>query len=418
MRIQLGENSQMALKNLRENKLRSVLTIVGVVIGVTVMIVVASILVGLDRDLHGFLDDYGPDTLFIFKFSPGIHFGRLTAEERARKPLTLDDALAIKELPAVKNVVAELYPRFNNNGPGPIRNARYKGHEIDNVDHSGALPSYQEVYNAQLAKGRYFTEVENEHRADVVVIGSDIDETFFKNEDALGKTILVDNVPYTVIGVLQKRKGQFFKDESADRVCTVPFRTYQKHHPGDDEVFIGALPQPGMKAAAVDQITELLRRRRKVPIDKPDNFGISSPEEIANQFLKITGALALITFTISTIGLLVGGVGVMNIMLMSVTERTREIGVRKAIGARRRDIIWQFLTEAMTLTALGGVIGIIIGFFISLLIGLVLPALPTSVPAWAIVTGVAVSMSVGLFFGIYPAVKASRLDPVEALRYE
>src|SRR5579863_4229082 len=172
MRIHLGENSRMAMKNLRENKLRSILTIVGVVIGVTVMIVVASILVGLDADLHGFLDDYGPDTLFIFKFNPGIHFGRLTAEERARKSLTLDDALAIRDLPAVKNVVAELYPRFNGQGPQAIRNARYKGHEIDNVDHSGALPSYQEVYNAQLSKGRYFTEVENEHRADVVVIGS------------------------------------------------------------------------------------------------------------------------------------------------------------------------------------------------------------------------------------------------------
>jgi putative ABC transport system permease protein len=418
MKIQFGENSQMALKNLRENKLRSVLTIVGVVIGVTVMILVASILVGLDADLHGFLDDYGPDTLFIFKFSPGIHIGRLSAEERARKPLALDDALAMRDLPAVKSVVAELYPRFTENGPGPIKSARYKGHEISNLDYGGTWPSYQEVYNAQLSEGRFFTEVEDEHRADVVVIGSDLNDTFFKNEDALGKTILVDKIPYTVIGVLQKRKGQFFKDQSADRVCKVPMRTYQKHHPGDDEVFIGALPQPGMKSAAADQITELLRRRRKVPPDKPDNFGISSPEEIANQFLKITGALALITFTISTIGLLVGGVGVMNIMLMSVTERTREIGVRKAIGARRRDIIWQFLTEAITLTGLGGIIGVIIGFALAMLIRLVFTELPTSVPAWAVITGVVVSMSVGLFFGMYPAVKASRLDPVEALRYE
>ncbi|PYX94888.1 MAG: multidrug ABC transporter substrate-binding protein, partial [Acidobacteria bacterium] len=236
--------------------------------------------------------------------------------------------------------------------------------------------------------------------------------------DPIGKIILVDSVPYQVIGVEEKRKGQFFKDQSADRVATVPYHSYEKHHPVDNDNFIGAVPYPGMKSTAEDQIREVLRRRRKVPYNKPDSFGISSADAIATQFHQITGMVALVTIVISSIGLMIGGVGVMNIMLMSVTERTREIGVRKAIGARRRDIIGQFLAEAITLTGAGGVIGVLISFGVSLLISLIFPSLPTSVPMWAVVTGVLVSMSVGLFFGMYPAVKAARLDPVDALRYE
>jgi len=417
-RFQLGENAQMALKTVRENKVRSFLTVLGVVIGVTTLIAVASIMVGLDEDMRGFLNDYGPDTLFVFKFSPGIHVGRLTNEERMRKPLTIEDVNALKgEASAIQDVTAEVFPRIGTMR-GYIPVARYQNHEISNVDYSGALPSYPDVYNVRMERGRYFTEVENEHREDVVVIGHDIADTFFPGEDPIGKTVLVDLIPYRVIGVEKPHAGNFFKDQSADRVCKVPFRSYQKHYPQRDELFVGVKPVPGMKATAEDQVREVLRRTRKVPFNKPDNFGLSSADEIATQFHQITGMVALITVVLSSIGLLVGGVGVMNIMLMSVTERTREIGVRKAIGARRRDIIWQFLTEAMTLTGLGGIIGVFVGFVISLLINLALPALPSAVPAWAVFTGVLVSMSVGLFFGIYPAVKAARLDPVEALRYE
>ncbi len=418
MRIALGENSRMALNTLRQHKVRSSLTVLGIVIGITALIAVASILVGLDRDVRVFLDDFGTDTLFVFKFTPGIQTGRLSAEERMRKPLTEDDAIAVREgARAVRSVVVEVFPRFLG-GPRRLPSARYRGEEVFGVDQTGAWPSYEEVYNARISKGRFFTEAEDLHRADVVVIGYDLAEGLFALEDPLGKPILVNGVSYQVVGVLEKRKGQFFRDDSTDKVAVVPYGTYRKHHPADDEHFIGALAYPGRKAAAEDQIREILRRRRRVAFDQPDNFGISSSEQIATQFRQITGVIALVTVVVSSIGLLVGGVGVMNIMLMSVTERTREIGVRKAIGARQRDIIYQFLTEAMTLTAVGGVIGVLLGVGISALIGKLAPAVPSVVPMWAVVVGVATSASVGLFFGIYPAVRAARLDPVEALRYE
>jgi len=418
MRIPVGENARMAITTLGEHKMRSFLTVLGVVIGITALISVASILVGLDRDVRAFLNDYGPDTLFVFKFTPGIHIGRLSAEERARKPLTLEDALAIQEsCPSVKAVTADVFPRVGT-GERRLPSARYRNKEVFGIDHSGTLAAAEQVYTQRMYRGRFFTEAEDVHRADVAVIGYDLAEGLFPGEDPLGKLFLVGGVSYSVVGVMAKHAGQFFRDESADKAVMVPYRTYRKHNPGDDEHFVGVLAYPGRKAAAEDEVRGLLRRRRNVRHDKPDNFGTSSAEQIANEFRQITGSVALLIAVISSIGLLVGGVGVMNIMLMSVTQRTREIGVRRAIGAKRRDIIWQFLTEAMTLTGTGGVIGVLLGVSISLLINALLPKLPSVVPGWAVAVGVLISMSVGLFFGMYPAVKAARLDPVEALRYE
>ena len=417
MRIQVGENAQMALTTLREHKMRSFLTVLGVVIGITALVGVASILVGLDRDVRDSLNDYGTNTLFAFKFNMGFR-GRLTAEERTRKPLSLEDALAIREsCPSVKAVTADLMPRIGM-GRRSLPTVRYRGHEVFDIQYTGTLPEYDKVFNSRLYKGRFFSEAEDLHRADVAVIGYDLDEALFPAEDAIGKQILVGGVAYEVVGVLDRRKGQFFRNESNDKVVLVPYHAYSRHHPKDDENFIGALAYPGKKAAAEDEIRSLLRRRRNVPYDKPDNFALSSAEQIAEQFRQITGAVGAITAAVSSIGLLVGGVGVMNIMLMSVTERTREIGVRKAIGARRSDITWQFLTEAMVLTGAGGVIGILVAVGISLLINATIPSLPSVVPLWAVLLAEGMSMSVGLFFGIYPAVKAARLDPVDALRYE
>jgi putative ABC transport system permease protein len=420
MHMHLGENAQLALTTLRENKMRSFLTVLGVVIGITALLSVVSILVGVYGDVNAYLSDYGPETLFIFRFDPGIHMGRLTPEERARKPLSLEDAEAIEQFcPAVRAVTASVYPRFTEEGPsrGPVT-ARYLSKEVSGVDYSGNLPATEEVFNSHPARGRFFSDAENMHRADVAVIGPDIAKTLYPDEDPIGKPIMVDGVSYEVIGVLEKRKGQLMKDQSADKEVMVPYRTYRKHLPMDDEHLIGAVAYPGQMPEAEDQIRGVLRRRRNVPYSKPDNFGVSSAQQIADQFRQITSSVALLISVISSIGLLVGGVGVMNIMLMSVTQRTREIGVRKAIGARRRDVIWQFLTEAIVLTGSGGIIGVLLGGAISLLIQLAVPSLPSSIPLWAVVLAVAVSMSVGLFFGMYPAIKAARLDPVEALRYE
>lgn len=420
--MHFGENMQMAIATLRENKMRSFLTVLGVVIGITALLSVVSILMGVYDDVNSYLSDYGSETLFIMRFDPGIHTGRLSPEERMRRPLTLEDAEAIEtECPAVRVVTVSVFPRFQFGEEGPPRqpvSARYLGKEVFGIDYNGTLPSNEEVFNSRPKTGRFFSESENEHRADVAVIGPDVAKTLYPDGEPLGKPVLINGVTYEVIGVLEPRKGNLVKDQSADKTVMVPYRSYRKHNPEDDEHMIGAVAYKGRMSEADDQIRGVLRRRRHVPFDKPDNFGISSAQQIADQFRQITASVALLVSVISSIGLLVGGVGVMNIMLMSVTQRTREIGVRKAIGARRRDIVWQFLTEAVVLTAAGGIIGVIFGGAISLLINLAVPSLPSSIPLWSIVLGVAVSMSVGLFFGMYPAIKAARLDPIEALRYE
>jgi putative ABC transport system permease protein len=411
----MAENMRMALDTIRTHKVRAFLTVLGVVIGVTVAIVVASMLLGLEQNVQESFNEFGVNNLWIFRFNIGIHFTRLSPEERMRKPLTLEDGMAIKEeIPSVKDVSIEIFPRAGQ-GPGPVRTARHKNHELTSIDFEGATANFAEVGSLTLADGRFYTEAEDLHREDVTVIGYDVAKTLFPDESPIGKQIEVAGTPYTVIGIYEKKKNTAIGN-GQDNNITVPYRTYRKHYPQDDEHFIVAQARTGMRNMAEDQIRGLLRQRRRVAPDKPDTFGISSAEALGTQFRDIMANIFQLVIGIVSVGLLVGGVGVMNIMLMGVTERTREIGVRKAIGARRRDISFQFLVEAMTLTGSGGVIGVLLSLGISFLMRAL--HLPSAVPLWAIILAVAVASSVGLFFGIYPAMKAARMDPVEALRYE
>ena len=412
-RRHIRENLLLALDTLRTHKFRSFLTILGVLIGTTTVIAVASVFAGLESEVAEAANDFGTQNLFIFKFDPGFHFQRLSPEERSRKSLTFEDAQALMDLPHVRNVTAEALPHIGQ-GPQPIRTARNKNHELTSIIFRGVTASYSEVVNGKMKDGRFFTDIEDLHRDDLVVLGFDAEKALFPDESAEGKQLLVDGNLYTVVGVFAKKKNAFANQ--GDNEVLIPYRTYRKHYPADDENFIIAMSQAGQKEVAEDEVRGLLRLRRRVPLDKPDNFGISSAESLGNQFADIMAGILKYVVVVASIGLLVGGVGVMNIMLMSVTERTREIGVRKAIGARRRDISFQFITEAMTLTGVGGVLGVILSLLLSLLLQAV--HFPSSVPMWAIMLALTVSCSVGLFFGIYPAVKAARLDPVIALRYE
>lgn len=400
----------MALATIREHKLRSFLTVLGVIIGTSTIIGVGSIITGLDGAIVNVLRSFGTDTLFVYKFKVGFRF-RLTPEERQRKPLTYEDALAIAEqCPSVRHVSVYLFPL------GGIHSAKYKNADLYDIELGGTDPSYIAGGQSEMLYGRFYTEVDNLHRRPVVVLGEDAYKALLANVDPIGKWITVDGHQFEVIGVMSRPAAAFPGQQ--DKRVLMPYFTMRKMFPHLKEHMIIAVAQPGRLAAAKDEIRAILRIRRRVPYDQPDNFDISTAEQMIEDFRDIMSTTALAMVVLSSIGLLVGGIGVMNIMLVSVTERTREIGIRKAVGARRVDIIAQFLTEAVVLTSLGGLFGILLGWIISVGTKLVFPSLPTSVPLWAAVLGVVVSVGVGLFFGIWPANKAAQLDPVEALRYE
>jgi len=404
------ENMLLALDTIRTHKFRAFLTILGVLIGTATVIGVASIFAGLDQRVVELMEGFGTRTIFIYRWDPGIH--NTTHEEAMRKPLTYEDAMAIRDLcPSVESVTVETFLWASS----PV--VKHKGVEMLDANFSGPTPEAFQTTNADLKDGRFYTDVDNLHRRDVAVVGADVVKRLFANEDPIGKSINIDGHNFTVIGTLDKAK-QFLGDNGNDRNVYVPYFTFRKYYPDAKDNFITAMAFPGKLDEAKDEVTGLLRRRRNVKWSEPDSFGISSADAIIKQFREIMGTVVLVTVLISSIGLMVGGIGVMNIMLVSVTERTREIGVRKAIGARRSDIIWQFLLEAMTLTGAGGVLGILSGCTLSLLIRTLVPSLPSAVPLWSAIAGFIVSVSIGLFFGLWPAVKASRLDPIVALRYE
>ena len=409
-----GENLKQAMDTLRTHKMRSALTVFGVVLGVSVIMLVAALITGFDQKVQEQIMQFGADTAFISKWDQGRHDGPAPLEERQRKPLTVEDGEAIKEgAPAVKNVTVFVMSMWWQ-GTHTIRT---KYGEVTGVDFRGVQPNFGQVYaNASTKAGRFISEGDDLHREKVVMLGENVAPVLFPSGDAIGKDVMIDGTNFQVVGVVEKPKGGFGMGDRDQRVL-IPFNTFRKMYPSADEINMRVQAYPGLLDQAVDQTREILERRRNVPFGGKDNFSIETAEMQVQEFHNIVGMVAIATVVLSSIGLLIGGVGVMNIMLVSVTERTREIGVRKAIGARRGDITWQFLLEAMTLTGAGGVIALILVNGLVLLVKFTLEW-PASVPLWAAATGIIVSICVGLIFGVWPATKAAKLDPVEALRYE
>ncbi|HKF53587.1 MAG TPA: ABC transporter permease [Candidatus Acidoferrales bacterium] len=409
----IRENLTLAFDTLRTHKMRSLLAVLGVVIGVGVIIVVASLITGFRATISEEIAGFGADTAWVARYDEGPRMSRLPANERNRPPLTLDQGLGLlSQCPAIKEVTISLYQWKDDHI------ATYNRNQVDALDMSGTSPSYMEVYgNANLQAGRFFTDAENDERAKVVVFGTDAAKALFVNpQDAVGKTVRLDGSDFRVIGVFETPKGGFGFDNE-DKRAIVPYNTLHEMYPQALDNGYRFVAYPGQLDEAVDEARGVLRRERKVAYNAPDSFSITTQVQQEEQFNQIIGGVALVLIVLSSIGLLIGGVGVMNIMLVSVTERTREIGVRKAIGARSRDITWQFLFEAMTLTGAGGLFGVALFSGLALLIPHI-TSMKASVPAWAIIVGIAVSVGIGLVFGVWPAVKAAKLDPIEALRYE
>ena len=412
------ETLKMALDSVRSHKFRSFLTVLGIVIGVMTAIVIASILTGLRQNIVAIIEEYGTNNIYAFHLSTG--FGPEDRSERSRKPLTPGDAEAIKSsCPSVEDV-ALVAPNVGYTG-GPFDdNIIYNGLNYRWGNTQGVSANYADITNITLKEGRFISEADDLQRRNVLVIGVNAAEALFPSQDTgiVGTLVKMGGHTFEIVGVLEKRKAGFFGENDEDNAVFLPFRTAQKLAPARGYLLLVIQGRAGQLNDALEESREILRRRRNVNFNDPDNFDIKTADKFIEQFDSITAMVGLIAIAISSLGLLVGGIGVMNIMLVSVTERTKEIGIRKAIGARRRDIVRQFLFEAMTLTFLGGLIGVVLAVSISKLIMLLFPSLPAQIPLWAVISGLTVSVGVGLVFGVWPARKASRLDPIECLRYE
>src|ERR1700723_1022038 len=409
-----GENLKQAMDTLCTHKLRSALTLFGVVLGVSVIMLVAALITGFDQQIQENIKQFGADTAFIARWDQGPDNDRRPLEERLRKPLTLDDAEAIKvSCPAIRNVTTYIdwweKPHI----------IRTKAGEVTGIDFRGVQPNFGEVYaNAATLSGRFIAEGDDLHRENVVMLGENVAPVLFPGVPAVGKDVMIDGQNFQVIGVVEKPKGLFGTGDE-DRRVLIPYNTFRKVYPQSYENQIRVQAYANQLDLAVDQVTEVLRRRRNVPYNGKNNFSIQTAEMQVQEFHNIVAMVAVATVVLSSIGLLIGGVGVMNIMLVRVTERTREIGVRKALGATRKNIMFQFTLEAVALCALGGVIGILVGGLLTLALKLALgKVLPAEMSvAWS-ATAFIVSCAIGLLFGIYPAWKAASLDPIVALRYE
>ncbi|MBV8708794.1 MAG: ABC transporter permease [Acidobacteriaceae bacterium] len=403
-------NLMLALDTIRAHKLRSLLTMLGVIIGTGTIIGVGSILTGFDGAVTGVFKSFGPNAIIVSR-EPAFRTSDLTPEQRARKQFTYESIIALREeCRSCERVSGVLWPNH-----GPIV-TKYKGNAIYQTQLRGVEQSYERTGQIDMNQGRFFTEFEDRHRSEVAVIGADVQKGLFGEENPIGKLINVDGKQLEVVGTMNRPSASFF--DSSDNRVFLPFFSMKKMYPNAQEMAVSVTATDGMLPQALDEIRTILRIQRHVPPKKPDNFELTTAAQMIDQFRQITAMTFLVMIVLSSIGLLVGGIGVMNIMLVSVTERTREIGTRKAIGARRMDIVFQFLLEASVLTGLGGLAGLVFGWALAMVSKLIFHSLPITVPAWAAIAGVVVSVGVGLFFGIWPASKAAKLDPVQALRYE
>jgi putative ABC transport system permease protein len=412
----IKETVTMALDTLRTNKVRSGLTILGIVIGVLTVIVISSVVNGLNSNVEALVQSLGSNVLFVFRFP--VFGQRPTTEMLTRKQMTYEDAMAMRDLPHVVAVSPALqYTDNNAPGRGGVTAIKAGGMKMQNTIITGATSALKDVNELDLLEGRFFNEGDEQRYGKVTVLGYDTAQGLFANQSAIGKEVEVSGMVFTVVGVLNKQKQAFGGGKNPqDNQAMFPVTTFHYMHPEQLDYWISLkYDDPKFKSLVEDELTELLRRRRRVANEKADNFAIFGTDTLTRLWNQVTGGLFLLLFALSSVALLVGGVGVMNIMLVSVTERTREIGIRKAIGATKQTILAQFTLEAMTLCAVGGIIGVLVGSAIAFGLRLLLPSL---VSPWWILAAFGSSCGIGLVFGIYPAWKAANLNPIEALRYE
>jgi putative ABC transport system permease protein len=409
---ELKESVFLALATFKAHKMRSFLTVLGVLIGVFTIITVVSVITGLNNSMARQIESMGSNVIYVSKYKPGIVIGNRPSSERRRKDITFEDAEAIMAgCPAITAIAPQNY----YHKPGG-NTAKYKDHEIRNPSLFGTLPDYEIVNNEFVEKGRFFDDGDEKAHNMVAVLGFSTADKLFPGEDPLDKQIQVNNNKFTVIGVMGKKET--FGGHDENNYITIPYATFRKIHPEEKALWLSVkAASPEIMPEAIDEITELMRFRHGLKYNDPDDFAIFTQESLMEIWNTITQAIWLVMIVIASIGLLVGGVGVMNIMLVSVTERTKEIGIRMAVGARRRNILWQFLIEAMTLSGLGGILGIILGIAGGQIVGATTP-LPAEVSVPWVIIAFLFSVAVALVFGIYPAARASRLDPIECLRYE